>query len=180
MKQFYTVITILVVLAIAVILALAAGKPDTFRVERSIVIKAGVTKIYPLINDFHNWTAWSPYEKMDPGIKRTYSGPATGKGSIYAWESKNMGGQMEITDSNPNTVDITINFTRPMQAQNMVRYTLEPSDGSTKVTWAMYGPNSYAAKLMHVFMDMDVILGAQFEEGLTMLKSAAEAPEKKK
>jgi carbon monoxide dehydrogenase subunit G len=170
-------IVMIVVFAIVIVLGYAATKPDMFAVERSITINAPPEKIYPLIDDFHNWGAWSPYEKMDPAMKRTLSGADSGRGAIYAWEGNaNAGtGRMEITEAKPATkVTIQLDFTKPFAAHNTVDFTLEPSGAATHVTWAMHGANAYMAKVMGLFMNMDRMVGGQFESGLTALKSAAE------
>lgn len=170
-------IAMIVVFALVVVLGYAATRPDMFVVERSITINAPPEKIYPLIDDFHNWGAWSPYEQLDPAMKRTLSGAGSGKGAIYAWDGNdNAGtGRMEITDAKPSTkVSIQLDFTKPFAAHNTVDFTLEPSGGATNVTWAMHGTNAYIAKLMGLFMNMDRMVGGQFETGLAALKSAAE------
>jgi hypothetical protein len=162
---------------IVAILALAAGKPDTFHVERSVSINASPEKIVPLIDDFHNWTAWSPWETRDPLMKRTYSGPVRGKGAAYAWEgNKDVGkGRMEIAASSPaSKVTINLDFVKPFEAHNVADFILEPQGGTTKVTWAMHGPSPFLSKVIHVFLSMDRMVGKDFEAGLANLKAAAE------
>ena len=170
-------IAVLVLAAIAAVLVYAATKPDTFRVQRTVSINAPPDKIFPLLNDYHNWPSWSPYEKMDPAMKRTYSGPASGKGSVYDWEgNSNIGkGRMEILESTPpSKLSIKLDFMKPFEAHNIADFTLEPKGDRTDVTWAMHGPLPYTAKVMHTFFNMDKMAGGQFEEGLANLKSAAE------
>lgn len=172
-----TKILIAVVVLLAGLLIFAATKPDIFRVQRSASIKAPPEKIFPYINDFERWSAWSPYEKKDPAMKRTRSGPASGKGAVYAWEGNSEvgSGRMEITEtSSPSRVALKLDFTRPMEAHNVVEFTLEGKDGMTNVTWAMQGPVPYLAKIVHVFFNMDSMVGKDFEAGLTNLKSIAE------
>jgi len=171
-----TVIVVIVVL-IAALLAVAAMKPDTFRVQRAASIKAPPGKIFPLINDFHNWTSWSPWEKMDPAMKRTHSGAPSGKGAVYEWEgNKKVGsGRMEITDTAPSSrVSLKLDFLRPFEAHNTTDFTLEPQGDSTNVTWAMSGPNLFMGKVMSVFISMDKMVGKDFEAGLANMKSLAE------
>src|SRR5882757_7570071 len=117
-------------------------KTDTFRVERSRTIAAPPEAIFPHINDFHAWGAWSPFERMDPGLAKTYSGAPSGKGAVYEWVGKKSGsGRMEIVSSEaPAKVVIQLDFTKPMQAHNTAEFTLEPQDAGTRVTWAMHGP----------------------------------------
>jgi len=171
------IIIAVVVAAIAVILVLAAAKPDTFRVARAATIKAPPAKIFPAINDFRKWTSWSPYENKDPAMKRTISDPASGKGATYAWEgNKNIGiGAMEITESlAPSKVALKLDFTRPFEAHNTVVFSLEPQGESTLVTWAMQGPVPFIAKVVHVVFNMDKMVGKDFEIGLANLKALSE------
>jgi uncharacterized protein YndB with AHSA1/START domain len=167
----------LVAVAVVIILIIASTKPETFRIERSIAIKAPPEKIFPLINDFHAWPQWSPWENKDPALKRQYSGAAAGKGSIYEWEgNKNVGkGRMEITESVPTSrILIDLHFISPFQADNIAEYTLTPSGDTTTVNWAMYGPNRFMGKVMSTVMSMDKMVGKDFEQGLANMKAAAE------
>jgi uncharacterized protein YndB with AHSA1/START domain len=169
-------IAIVVVLIVA-ILIYAATMPDTFRVQRSASIKAPPEKIFPLINDLHGWGSWSPWEKKDPEMKRTYRGAAQGKGAVYEWDGNNQvgKGRMEITEASPpSRVAIKLDFIKPFEAHNMAEFTLDAQGDSTKVTWAMHGPNSYIAKAMHIFFSMDSMVGEDFETGLANLKAVTE------
>ena len=171
------IIAIVVVVLLAGVLIFAATKPDTFRVQRAINIKATPEKIFPFLNDLHSFGTWSPYEKKDPAMKRTFSGPASGKGAVYEWEGdKNVGkGRMEIADTAPPlNVTIKLDFVKPFEAHNIVVFTLEPKGDYTATTWAMEGPVPYFAKIMHVFLDMDSMVGKDFESGLTSLKAISE------
>ena len=170
---------IVAVLAVGIvgILAYAATKPDVFTVQRSASIKAPAEKVFAFINDFRQWPAWSPYEKIDPQMKRTYGAKTAGQGATYAWDgNKNIGsGSMEILDAPaPQKVAIKLDFTRPFEAHNIAEFTLVPAGDATDVTWSMRGPVPYFAKIIHVFMDMDKMVGGQFAEGLANLKAAAE------
>ncbi|MGJ7528164.1 SRPBCC family protein [Variovorax sp. GB1P17] len=168
----------LVVLAlIAVLLIYAATRPDTFRVERTARIQAPAEKIFPLIDDFHRWGAWSPYEKLDPDMKRTFGGSASGKGATYAWDSKGKAGagRMEIAESSPSSkIAINLDFTSPMEGHNLAEFTLQPQGDATQVTWSMQGKSPYVAKLMGIFFNMDQMIGKDFEAGLANLKTATE------
>lgn len=173
----FKIIAITVLVVIIAILAFATTKPDTFRVERSTTIKAPPEKVYALINDFHRWTTWSPYEKKDPDMKRTHSGAASGQGAIYEWDGdKNVGkGRMEITESAPaSRIVIKLDFLAPFEAHNTAEFTLQPQGDATQVTWTMYGPANYMSKLMSVFFSMDKMVGDDFAIGLANLKAAAE------
>ena len=176
-KTIAIAVVVLIVIALGVVLGLAATKPDTFRVQRAMTIKAPPGKIYALINDFRTWGQWSPWEKKDPAMKRTFSGPASGKGAAYAWEGdKNVGqGRMEIVDSvAPSRIAIKLDFVKPFEAHNTVLFTLAPRGDATDVTWDMQGPTPFFAKVIHVFLDMDKMVGNDFETGLANLKAASE------
>lgn len=171
------IILIVVALVIAGVLLFAATLPDTFRVERSTLIKAPPEKIFPLINDLHRMQAWSAWEKVDPGMKRAHSGAASGKGAVYEWEgNRDIGqGRMEITESlPPSVVTIKMNFIEPFAAENTVEFRLKPEGGSTRVTQAIFGPSPYVSKLFGLFCSMDRMIGAKFEESLAALKAMAE------
>ena len=171
------IIAILIGLLVLGVLIFAATKPDTFRVQRSASIKAPPERIFALINDFNAWPTWSPWEKKDPAMKRTLGATATGKGATYAWEgNKEVGqGRMEITEAVPSSkVALKLDFLKPFEAHNTVDFTLEPKGDSTNVVWAMQGPTPYFVKIVHVFMDMDKMVGKDFEAGLVNLKAAAE------
>jgi uncharacterized protein YndB with AHSA1/START domain len=170
-------ITLVVVLLIGGLLGFAATRPDTFRVERSASINAPPEKIFALIQDFHNWPSWSPWEKLDPAMKKTHSGSEQGTGAAYAWEGNNDVGQghMEITDAtSPSKVVIKLDFLKPFEAHNMAEFTLEAKGAATTVIWAMHGPNPYLAKVMQLFCSMDSMVGKYFEAGLANLKAQAE------
>ena len=170
-------IALVIVGLIAGILLYATTRPDTFQVQRSAVIKAPPEKVFPLINDFKRWDAWSPWEKKDPAMKRTFSATTSGKGATYAWEgNREVGkGRMEITESTlPSTVALKLEFLEPFETQNAVRFTLEPKGELTQVTWTMNGPMPYISKVITIFCDMDAMIGKDFETGLGNLKAAAE------
>jgi uncharacterized protein YndB with AHSA1/START domain len=171
-------IVIVPLILIAAFVAYAASRPNTFRLERSIAIAAPPEKVFPLIADFHEWTKWSPFEKMDSDLKRGYDGPGSGVGAVYTWEGKKSGaGRMEILDAPaPSLVRIKLDFSRPMTAHNTAEFTIAPqgASGST-VTWAMFGPQPFIAKAMSAVMSMEKMVGPQFEEGLANMKKAAES-----
>ena len=141
MSTVLAIIAIIIVLAIIIILILAAMKPDTFRVVRSTSIKAAPDNIFPLISDFQKWGGWSPYEKMDPAMKRSFSGPASGKGARYAWESKKAGaGSMEITEVKPSQVSTEARFHEAVQGQQPCRLHAGAARRRNRITWDMHGP----------------------------------------
>ncbi len=166
-----------IVVLVGGVLAYASTKPDVFRLQRSAVIDAPPQAVFVLLNDFRNWVAWSPWEKKDPNLKRTYGEPSSGKGAAYAWEGdKNVGkGNMLITESAPGSrLALDLNFEKPFQANNKVWFTLEPRGNATSVTWTMEGPTPFFAKVIHVFINMDKMVGTDFEAGLAAMKTAAE------
>ncbi|MEQ1590148.1 MAG: SRPBCC family protein [Gallionella sp.] len=170
-------IIIAVVVVIAVILIYASTKPDTFTVERSAVINAVPEKVFAQINDLHNWTAWSTWEKMDPQMKKTYSGAASGVGAMYAWEgNKKVGkGSMEITESVPDSkVQIKLDFIEPFEGHNMADLVLQAQGDGTRVNWKMYGPSPFVTKLFGVFVNMDKMIGKDFEDSFANLKQVTE------
>ncbi len=170
-------IAIALAVLIAIILIVAAMRPDIFRVQRSIDINAPAEKIFPLINDYRHWGSWSPYEKLDPAMQRTFSGAPNGKGSVYEWNgNKNVGrGRMEILDATPSSkIVIKLDFFSPFEAHNTAEFTMQPKGNATNVTWAMQGPVPYMMKIMHMFMNMDRMCGDQFQQGLSSMKAVAE------
>lgn len=169
---------IVVIILVVGLLAYAATRPDDFRIERSARIKAPPEKVFDLINDFKRWNAWSPYEKLDPALKRTLSGEDSGRGAIYAWEGNRKAGQgrMEITESTPSSrIAIDLDFIKPFAASNVAEFTFVPDGEFTTVTWAMSGPSPFISKLIGVFVNIDKMVGKDFEVGLAQLKAIAES-----
>ena len=162
---------------IVVILGMAAMKPDSFSVKRSIAIKAAPEKIAPLLTDFHQWASWSPWEKRDPNMKRIFSGAPSGKGAIYEWEgNSDVGkGRMEILDaSSPANTVVKLDFLKPVESSSTTEFTLVPQGDTTTVTWNMHGPMPFMSKLITVFMSMDDMIGKDFDKGLANMKATAE------
>lgn len=170
-------IAIGVVVLIVIVLGLAAMQPNSFSVQRSIAIKAPPEKIAALISDFHNWGAWSPWEKLDPAMKRTFSGAAKDQGAIYAWEGNDKvgSGRMEITGmAAPARVDIKLDFLKPFESHCLTVFALEPKGELTTVSWTMSGPSNFMTKIMGLFASMDSMVGKDFETGLANMKAVAE------
>jgi uncharacterized protein YndB with AHSA1/START domain len=168
----------LLAVAVVGILIFATTQPDAFRVERTASIKAPPETIFAVLNDYHSWMAWSPYEKLDPAMQRTFSGATRGKGAAYAWNgNKDVGaGRMEITDSAlPSRITMSLHFLRPFEAHNTAEFSLQPQGGDmTRVTWSMSGPMPFVSKVMCLFFDMDQLIGRDFEKGLANLKAITE------
>lgn len=177
MFEIIAIIAVILAIAIAVVLIIAATKPATFRVQRSTSIKAPAEKVFPLINDFHQWTTWSPYEHKDPALKRTYSGAESGKGAVYAWDGdKNVGtGRMEILDTSvPSKIVIKLDFFKPFEAHNTAEFTMLPQGDATNLTWLMHGPAPFMHRVMQVFLNLDNMIGKDFEAGLANLQKLTE------
>jgi uncharacterized protein YndB with AHSA1/START domain len=169
-------ILIVVVLAIAGLLVFAATRPDIFTLRRSLLIQAPPEKLHALINDMRAFNTWNPYDKKDPAMQGSYSGPAAGPGARYVFKgNKDVGeGSLEITSSAPNQIGMSLDMSAPMEAHNQITFTLVPRAGGTEVTWAMQGACPFIAKLLGVFIDMDAMIGRDFEAGLASLRQIAE------
>jgi hypothetical protein len=171
-------------IAIAIVAALAAGiiglaarKPDQVQYQRRTTVQAPPDAILPFIVDFRRWTSWSPWERLDPNMKKTYGGAAEGTGATYAWEGdrKVGSGRMEITDvESPSRVAIKLDFIKPFRVSNITTFTLTPVNDGTEVTWTMTGPNPFISKVFGMFMDMDAMIGRDFDAGLASLKFVVE------
>jgi carbon monoxide dehydrogenase subunit G len=173
-------IVILIVVAIAVAIAIlficASTKPDIFHVERSIDIKATPERIFPFINDFHQWDAWTPYNK-DPGMQKSYSGSDSGKGAHYAWTGNKKVGQGEITITDttpPNQLVFDLHMIKPFEGRNVATFSLIESGDSTKVTWGLDDKHTLKLKVITLFLNLDQVIGKDFEVGLTRLKALVE------
>lgn len=162
---------------LAGILAYAGTRPDTFRVARTEHVQTPPESIFPLIEDLRNWASWSPFDKLDPAMRKTFSGAPSGKGAVTEWSgNKRAGaGRMEIIEViAPSLVRVKLDFLKPFEGHNTSEFVLEPKGGSTEVTWAMYGPQRFVFKVMSIFASMDKMLGKEFTEGLANLKAVAE------
>ncbi len=166
-----------IVVVLLLLAAFIATRPSEFRITRSATIAAPPELVFAHVNDFHNWKAWSPWEKLDPELKRTYEGPSAGAGTIYSWVgNKQVGeGRMTITDSQPSEqIGIKLEFIRPFAATNATLFTFKPQGDQTLVTWSMTGQNHFCAKAFCLFMNMDKMIGGDFEKGLAEIKAVAE------
>lgn len=166
------------VAAIGTLLVVVAMRPDKFHIERSAQVKVPPATVFPLVNDFHGWTEWSPWDKLDPNLKRTYSREESGKGAVYAWAGNDEVGEgkMTILESKPDElVVIKLEFLKPFAATNRATFKLAAADGGTHVTWSMDGNNNFMGKAIQLIMDMDKIVGKDFETGLANLNAASQA-----
>ena len=172
-KLLIGVVVLVVIFGVAI-----ATRPKTFRVERSIVVRAPADVVFPFINDFHFWSRWSPFEKLDPNLQRTFSGAESGKGATYEWLGNREAGQgkMVINESIPaQRVAIDLFFLKPFKSASLAEFAFAPSADGTRVSWAMSGNNTIAAKAISLVASMDKYLGNSFDEGLANLKRVVEA-----
>ncbi len=176
-------IGIALVVLVAVLVAVISTRPSSYTVLRSGTTTAGPDVVYGMIADLHRWVDWSPWEKLDPAQKRTFSGAPYGKGAVFEWEGNDKIGQgrMTIVDATvPTSVALKLEFIKPFTSTNDVQFQIERGAGDTRVTWSMSGHNDFMGKAMSLFMDMDKMIGPDFERGLAELKTASEAEEKKR
>lgn len=173
----YGYVLIAVAAAIVAIVAFVSTRSDCFRVTRSAQMAVPASVIFPLINDLHEWKNWSPYEKLDPNLQKTFEGPSVGPGSSYIWKGNKRAGEgrSTITESKPNEfVDLKLQFIKPFASTCQVKFTLVPTAGGTNVSWILDGSNNLMGKLMSLVMNMDTMIGKDFEEGLANLDRVAQ------
>ena len=172
-------------IGLAVIIIVVAGvvamQPDDFRVTRSTTVSAPAAVVFAQVNDLHKWEAWNPWQKKDPAMKLTFSGPPAGPGASYSWAGNNEVGEgrLTITESRPGElVRLKLEFMKPFAATNIAEFTFKPEGERTNVTWTMQGTNNFFAKALHLVMNMDKMVGGEFEKGLVDMKAAVEAAPK--
>lgn len=167
----------LVVLAVGGFAVVAAMQPDDFKISRSAVIPASAGEVFAQVNDFHKWNGWSPWAKLDPNCKETFSGAASGEGAVFAWAGNNEVGEgkMTITESRPDElILIDLEFIKPFQATNLTEFTFVPQGEQTLVTWSMSGKNNFVGKAFGLLMNCDKMIGDQFEQGFANMKVAVQ------
>ncbi len=165
-----------VLVAIVAVLTMAALQPDTYRVERSRVVHGTPAQVSPFLTDMHAWITWNPWDEMEPTSHKEYSDPASGVGAWYTWEGEQLGsGRMEITSITPTEVEYDLRFLAPMEDDAEVVFTLAPEGDGTRVTWTMNGHNSFMGKLFGLFVNMDEMIGADFDRGLENLDEQIQA-----
>jgi hypothetical protein len=177
-NPYVLAIVVVPLVVIAALLLLIATRPAEFVVERSATMAAPQDRVHALVNDFHAWQQWSPWENLDPNLHRTYEGPSAGIGAKYAWVgNKNVGeGRMTITESQPGKlIRINLEFLKPFKATNTTLFTFTGHDDHAHVTWRMTGKNNFMGKAFCLVMNMDKMVGGQFEQGLAKMKEVAEA-----
>jgi hypothetical protein len=163
---------------VALFLIVVAMRPAAFKIERKATMSAPPLTVFEQVNDFRNWRAWSPWEKLDPNLKRTYEGPSAGHGAVYAWAGNKKAGEgrMTIVGGRPGElVRIRLEFLKPFVATNTAEFTFVPQGEQTLVTWTMTGTNNFFLKAFALFMNMDKLIGGDFEKGLAGMKATAES-----
>lgn len=181
MRKFILIALGAIVVLIGGFALIVALKSPEFRMTRSVTMAAPPVAVFAQVNDFHKWEAWSPWAKLDPAAKNTFEGPAAGTGAIFRWAGNDQVGEgsMTITESRPNElVRMQLDFLKPMAATNSAEFTFVPTGNGTTVTWSMYGTNSFICRAVCMFMDMDKMVGGQFEQGLASMKAIVEAAPK--
>lgn len=166
-----------IALLVAALLVAILMQPDEFRIQRSALVAAPPAVPFAAVNDLQQWRQWSPWENRDPDMQRQYSGPQAGEGATYRWSGDDSIGEgsMTITGSKPGEqIDIELEFVRPMAATNQVRFVFTPEGENTRVNWSMNGDNSFMGKAISLVMDMDEMVGNDFEAGLAKLKELSE------
>lgn len=174
----YVTIAIVVVLLFVALVIFIATRSNTLHVERSALINAPADVVFGIINDLHQWSLWSPYDKRDPNMQKTFEGAPVGPGASYAWNgNKEVGeGRLTIVDCTPGElVTMRLEFTRPFACQNRVDFKLVPAADGTRVSWIMEGKNNFISKAMSLIINMDKMVGTDFEQGLANLNSVAQA-----
>ena len=177
LKKIVLAIVALIVVGVATVAIVIALQPAHFRMERSAVIAVPANVAFTQVNDFHSWDAWSPWAKLDPDAKYTFDGEPAGKGAVFTWSGNSEVGEgrMEIIECVPDElVRIKLDFIRPFEASSTSEFVFKAAGEQTRVTWIMFGDNNYLSKAMYLFIDMDQVLGAEFDKGLAQMKAVAE------
>ena len=177
-RGIFTKIFLALAMIVAVLAVVVAIQPAEFRVERTATMAAPAPVVFAQVNDLHKWEAWSPWAKLDPAMKQSYSGASAGEGAVYEWNGNSEVGEgrTTITESREDElVKIKLEFVRPFACSNDVAFTFKPAGDQTAVTWAMSGHKNFMAKAIHLFINMDKMCGGQFEKGLADLKTVAES-----
>jgi hypothetical protein len=177
LRKIITIVLLMLVAIVAVFAGVVAMQPDDFRVVRSTTIAAPAADVFAQVNDFHKWEAWSPWAKLDPAAKNTFEGPTEGTGAIFKWSGNNEVGEgkMTLTESHPyDLITIKLEFVKPFAATNTTEFTFQPVGEQTTITWAMTGQKNFVSKAVCMFMNMDKMVGGDFEKGLASMKSIVE------
>lgn len=176
-KAIFAAVAVIFI-AVALFFMVVSSRPAEFKIERTLAIDTAPEEVFAQVNDFHNWEAWSPWAKLDPAMKTSYGGPPAGVGSTYSWSGNDEVGEgmMTLTESRPHDhIAIVIEFRRPFATKNICDFSFKSEGGKTAVTWSMTGNNNFAAKAFGLFVNMDKLVGGDFEKGLSQLKQVVES-----
>ena len=176
--MFKKILIVLVGLVVALLIVVAL-QPSHFTITRTAAIGVAPEVVFPHVNDLQRWEAWSPWAKLDPAVKNTFEGPKEGTGAVFRWAGNDQVGEgaMTITESRaPELVRLRLDFVKPMAGTSDVEFGFAKAGAGTTVTWTMSGKNDFIGKAFCLFMNMDRMVGGQFEQGLASLKRVAEAP----
>ena len=170
-------IVLAVLVLVAALLTFIATRPNTFHIERTATIHAPADVVYARLDDFHRWGDWSPWEKLDPAMTRTFSGSEKGVGAVYGWKGNDKVGEgrMTITEAVPESLGFRLEFLAPFKATNRGAFHLAPDAQGTRVTWTMDGNQTFLSKAMCLVINMDKQVGGDFEKGLAALDGVAAA-----
>lgn len=177
-KKAILAILFAIIATVIVFCVVVQMQPEDFKITRTASIAATPDKVFAQINDFHKWDAWSPWAKLDPNMKTTYSGPDSGAGASYSWTGNDQvgDGKMTITESHPSEhIKIDLEFIKPFAAKNVTEFMIKANGDRSDVTWTMTGKNNFIAKAFNLMMDMDKLVGGDFEKGLSQMKTIVEA-----
>ncbi len=177
LKKIFIALAVIIIVFVIVV----AMQPSEFRVARSATISAPAPAVFAQVNDFHKWDAWSPWAKLDSAMKKTYDGAPAGTGAIYSWSGNDQVGEgrMTLTESRvSDLIRIKLEFIKPFAATNTTEFSFKPEGDQTVVTWSMFGENNFMAKAFGLLMNMDKMVGGDFEKGLEQLKSVMEGAPK--
>ena len=178
LKRIALTLFLVITLAVVAVLAIAATRPPTYHVERSLSMAAPPEQVFAVLNDLHRFPEWSPWQKLDPAMKVTYDGPATGVGASYSWVGNSEAGEGRMTTTEatpPSSITQKLEFLKPFKSECAVHFTIAPETGGSRITWAIDGNYNYVSKVMCLFMSMDSMMGKDFESGLANLKTVSEA-----
>lgn len=177
-KKVLVGLAVFVIVSVGVLAAVVAMQPTEFRIERSADIAAPAPDVFEQVNDLHNWESWSPWAKLDPQASNTFEGPSSGVGAIFRWAGNDDVGEgsMTILESRPSEfIRIRLDFVKPFEDTSITEFTFHPADEGTRVVWTMTGEHNFLSKAFCLFMDMDQMIGSDFEQGLANMKAVVES-----
>ncbi|HEY2413472.1 MAG TPA: SRPBCC family protein [Pirellulaceae bacterium] len=178
-KRIFAAAAVALVVMLGLFLIIVAMQPGEFRITRSATMKAAPATVFAEVNDFHKWEAWSPWAKLDPNAKAVFAGPESGEGAKFSWSGNDKVGEgtQTIVESKPEErIRIRLDFEKPMKDTSEAEFTFKPQDDQTQVTWSMSGKKNFVGKAVCMFMNMDKMIGGEFDKGLASLKRIVEKP----